>query len=78
MRLLIGLIKKLLQSAKAFSTLTLQLENILLTLFSKAPNKGIDDLIGACYWLKTSAGALNCSRFKPMAALHFFSFLYQD
>jgi hypothetical protein len=42
--------------------------------FSNAPNRGIDDLIGACYWLKTSDGALNCSRFKPVAALHFFHF----
>jgi hypothetical protein len=38
--------KKLLQPAKAFSTFTLKLENILFMLFSNTPNKGTDDLIG--------------------------------
>jgi hypothetical protein len=58
--------QKLLQPAKAFSTLTLKIENILFTLLSNAPNKGglhTDDLI----WLVIAKNVCQCIQFNNPA-----------
>jgi hypothetical protein len=58
--------QKLLQPAKAFSTLTLKIENILFALLSNASNKGslhTDDLI----WLVIAKNVCQCIQFNNPA-----------